>query len=84
MLWGLHDEYEPLCKEYSDVKVPGLWTTGPGDLWLEQGAASTATDIQRLTLRTLRLPGPGQAAVISALGATPVNMTAPCPKSASD
>ena len=81
MLWGLHDEYEPLCKEYSDVKVPGLWTTGPGDLWLAQGAASTATNIQGLTLRS---PGPEQAAVISALSATPVNMTAPCPKSASD
>ncbi len=74
VLWALYDEFEALRDEYSDVKVLALWTTGPGDLWLAEGTASTVADVEGLTLRS---PGPVQAAVISSLGATPVNMAAP-------
>ena len=38
-LWTLYDEFEALRDEYADVKLLGLWTTGPGDLWLAQGTA---------------------------------------------
>ncbi len=69
-LWALYEEFEALRGEYSDVKVLGLWTTGPGDLWLADGTASSVADLEGLTLRS---PGPVQAAVISALGAIPVN-----------
>ncbi len=74
VLHALYDEFEALRDEYADVKVLGLWTTTPGDLWLAEGTASTPADVAGLTLRS---PGPAQAAVIRALGATPVNMAAP-------
>ena len=74
VLWALFDEFAALRDEYSGVKVLGLWTTSPGDLWLAKGTASSVADIEGLTLRS---PGPVQAAVISSLGATPVNMAAP-------
>lgn len=74
VLWILFEEFEALQDEYDDVKVLGLWTSGPGDLWLAKGNASTTADIAGLTLRS---PGPVQAEVIRALGATPVNMAAP-------
>ncbi len=74
VLWALYEEFEALRDEYSDVKVLALWTTGPGDLWLAESTASTVADVQGLTLRS---PGPVQAAVISSLGAVPVNMAAP-------
>ena len=73
-LWALYEEFEPLRNEYSDVKILGIWTTGPGDLWLAEGVATTTADIAGLTLRS---PGRVQASVISALGANPVNMAAP-------
>ena len=73
-LWALYEEFELLRNEYSDVKILGIWTTGPGDLWLREGVATTTADIAGLTLRS---PGPVQASVISALGANPVNMAAP-------
>ena len=73
-LWTLYDEFEALRDEYADVKLLGLWTTGPGDLWLAQGTASSVADLAGLTLRS---PGPVQAAVIRALGANPVNLAAP-------
>ena len=72
--WALYQELEALRGEYSDMKVLGLWTTGPGDLWLVDGTASSVADIEELTLRS---PGPVQVAVIRALGAIPVNMAAP-------
>ncbi len=80
-LWALYEEFEALRGEYSDVKVLGLWTTGPGDLWLANGTASSVADLEGLTLRS---PGPVQAAVISALGAIPVNMAAPDLRAAID
>ena len=80
-LWALYEEFEALRGEYSDVKVLGLWTTGPGDLWLVDGTASAVADIAGLTLRS---PTPVQAAVISALGAVPVNMAAPDMRAAID
>ena len=80
-LWALYEEFEALRGEYSDVKVLGLWTTGPGDLWLVGGAASSVADVEGLTLRS---PGPVQAAVIEALGAVPVNMAAPDVRAAID
>ena len=80
-LWALYEEFEALRGEYSDVKVLGLWTTGPGDLWLVDGTASAVADIEGLTLRS---PTPVQAAVISALGAVPVNMAAPDMRAAID
>lgn len=73
-LWALYEEFEALRGEYSGVKVLGLWTTGPGDLWLVDGAASAVEDLAGLTLRA---PSPVQAEVIRALGAIPVNMAAP-------
>ena len=73
-LWALYEEFEALRDEYSDVKLLGLWTTGPGDLWLAEGVATTTADIAGLTIRS---PGPVQAAVITALGANPVQMAAP-------
>ena len=72
--WVLYEEFEALRNDYHDVKVLGLWTTGPGDLWLAEGVASTADDIAGLTIRS---SGPVQAAVIKALGANPVSMAAP-------
>lgn len=74
VLHALYDEFEALRDEYADVKVLGLWTTTPGDLWLAEGTASTPADVAGLTLRS---PSPVQGAVIRALGATPVNMAAP-------
>lgn len=74
VLRTLYDDFEALRDEYADVKVLGLWATTPGDLWLAKGTASTPADVAGLTLRS---PGPAQAAVIRALGATPVNMAAP-------
>ena len=74
VLWALYDEFEALRDEYADVKLLGLWTTGPGDLWLAEGTASATADLAGLTLRS---PGPVQAAVIQALGANPVNIAAP-------
>ena len=74
VLRTLYDEFEALRDEYADVKVLGLWTTSPGDLWLAEGTASTPADVAGLTLRS---PSPVQGAVIRALGATPVNMAAP-------
>ena len=64
VLWALYDEFEALRDEYADVKLLGLWTTGPGDLWLAEGTASATADLAGLTLRS---PGPVQAAVIQAL-----------------
>lgn len=80
-LWALYEEFEALPGEYYDAKVLGLWTTGPGDLWLADGAGSSVADIEGLTLRS---PGPVQAAVIRALGAVPVNMAAPDVRAAID
>ena len=80
-LWALYEEFEALRGEYSDVKVLGLWTTGPGDLWLVDGAASVVADLAGLTLRS---PGPVQAAAIRALGAVPVIMAAPDMRAAID
>lgn len=74
VLHALYDEFEALRDEYADVKLLGLWTTTPGDLWLAEGTASTPADVAGLTLRS---PSPVQGAVIAALGATPVNMPAP-------
>lgn len=73
VLWALYDEFEALRDEYADVKLLGLWTTGPGDLWLAQGSASSVADLAGLTLRS---PGPVQDAVIRALGANPVSIAA--------
>ena len=73
-LWALYEEFEALRGEYSDVKVLGLWTSSPGDLWLVNGTASAVADIEGLTLRS---PTPVQAEVIRALGAIPANMAAP-------
>ena len=72
--WVLYDEFEALRDDYHEVKVLGLWTTGPGDLWLAKGVASTADHIAGLTIRS---SGPVQAAVIKSLGANPVSMAAP-------
>ncbi|WP_420612088.1 TRAP transporter substrate-binding protein [Candidatus Spongiisocius sp.] len=80
-LWALYEEFEALRGEYSDVKVLGLWTTGPGDLWLVDGAASAVADIAGLTLRS---PTPVQAAVIRALGAVPVTVSPPDIRAAID
>lgn len=80
-LWALYEEFEALRGEYSDVKVLGLWTTGPGDLWLVDGAASAVADIAGLTLRA---PSLVQAAVIRALGAVPAIMAAPDMRAAID
>ena len=74
VFWALHEEFEALRNDYHDVKILGLWTTGPGDLWLAEGVAFTADDIAGLTIRS---SGPVQAAVIKALGANPVSMAAP-------
>jgi TRAP-type C4-dicarboxylate transport system substrate-binding protein len=80
-LWALYEEFEALRGEYADVKVLGLWTSGPGDLWLVDGAASAVADIAGLTLRS---PSPVQAEVIRALGAVPVIMAAPDMRAAID
>ena len=80
-LWALYEEFEALRGEYSDVKVLGLWTSNPGDLWLVDGVASAVDDIAGLTLRA---PSPVQSAVIRALGAIPVNMAAPDMRAAID
>ncbi|MDE0369254.1 MAG: TRAP transporter substrate-binding protein [bacterium] len=80
-LWALYEEFEAVRDEYSDVKVLGLWTGGPGDLWLVDGTASSVTDLAGLTLRS---PTPVQAAVITALGGIPVNMAAPDVRAAID
>ncbi|MYB43836.1 MAG: TRAP transporter substrate-binding protein [Acidimicrobiia bacterium] len=80
-LWALYEEFEALRDEYADVKVLGLWTGGPGDLWLVDGTASSLADIAGLTLRS---PTPVQAAVITALGAIPVSMAAPDMRAAID
>ena len=71
---GVYEEFEALRNEYHDVKILGLWTTGPGDLWIREGVVSTGDDIAGLTIRS---PGPVQAEVIKALGANPVSMAAP-------
>lgn len=80
-LWALYEEFEALRDEYADVKVLGLWTSGPGDLWLVDGVASAVEDLAGLTLRS---PSPVQAAVLRALGAVPVNMAAPDMRAAID
>ena len=72
--WALYEEFEALRNDYHDVKILGLWTTGPGDLWVAEGVASTKDDIAGLTIRS---SGPVQAEVIKALGANPVSMAAP-------
>lgn len=80
-LWALYEEFEALRDEYADVKVLGLWTSGPGDLWLVDGTASSVADLAGLTLRS---PSPTPSAVIRALGAIPVNMAAPDLRAAID
>ena len=72
--WAVYEEFEALRNDYHDVKILGLWTTGPGDLWVAEGVASTKDDIAGLTIRS---SGPVQAEVIKALGANPVSMAAP-------
>ncbi len=71
VLWGLYDGFEALRDEYSDVKLLGLWTSGPGDLWIADGTVSTIADLEG---RSIRTPGPVQATVVAALGAVPVHM----------
>lgn len=56
------------------MKLLGLRTSGPGDLWLAEGTAASVADYADLALWS---PGPVQAAVIRALGANPVNLAAP-------
>lgn len=80
-LWALYEEFEALRDEYADVKVLGLWTSGPGDLWLVDGTASAVADLAGLTLRS---PSPTPSAVIRALGAVPVIMAAPDVRAAID
>ena len=74
VLWELHEGFEALRREYSDVKVLGLWTTSPADLWVAQGTATTLGDLEGLAIR---VPGPVPAKWVTELGATPVSMAAP-------
>lgn len=72
VLWTLYEEFEALSDEYADVKLLGLWTNDPGDIWLAGDSASAAPDLSGLTLRA---PTEVQRLVISELGGNPVNLS---------
>jgi TRAP-type C4-dicarboxylate transport system substrate-binding protein len=74
VLWALHEEFESLRNEYSDVKLLGMWVHDVGDMWLTGARVDKITDLEGLSIRA---PSPIQNAVIAALGANPVGLPAP-------
>jgi TRAP-type C4-dicarboxylate transport system substrate-binding protein len=72
--WELYKTLPAFQKEYSKVKVLGLWTTDACELFKKGKPVRSVNDFKGLKLRAM---GPPDAQKINLLGATPVSMPAP-------
>ena len=72
--WELYKTLPAFQKEYSKVKVLGLWTTDACELFKRGKPIRSVGDFKGLKLRAM---GPPDAQKIDLLGATPVSMPAP-------
>lgn len=70
-LWELYQKY--LTREYTSVKLLGLKVTEPGQIHMTKKQIKTVADLKGLRLRS---PSPQQTAVLKALGASPLNISA--------
>lgn len=72
--WDLYKTLPAFQKEYSKVKVLGLWTTDACELFKKGKPIRSVDEFKGLKLRAM---GPPDAQKIRLLGATPVSMPAP-------
>jgi TRAP-type C4-dicarboxylate transport system substrate-binding protein len=70
-LWTLYEEFPEFQAEYDDTKVLGLMVHDVGALWSSTDPMLGIDDVQG---KSFRSAGPSVNRLITALGATPVNM----------
>lgn len=73
VLWNLYLQSPDFQKEYSDVKILGLWVTDPGEL-LTKKQVKKPEDLAGMRIR---FSGPAIEAMIKKFGGTPVGMSMP-------
>lgn len=72
--WDLYEKFPEIRAEYSDVKVLFFYCTSPYEVHTVKKPINTAKDLKGLQIRAA---GPIAAAIMEALGATPVAISMP-------
>lgn len=71
IFWKLYEEFEPLQEEHSETTPLFLFSAEPAQILSPEKKIEKPEDLEGLRVRT---PSPAGAAMLQALGATPVSM----------